>query len=233
MSFGGCWLASYSGSIQDRIGNTNLSIRSSISHGPSCAVIRNRNDTLDRFSSRRSVPTDMTRSPRPRWLCWAAALGTVAAEILTRAGVGHLRLIDRDVVEWTNLQRQSLYIEQDAIEGRSKADAACERLTSINSSIEIAPIVADVTSSNIRGILDGVDLVIDAADNFLVRFLLNDWAISTATPWVHGGCIAHPAKCGCFAAKDHHVFAAWSQSRHQLPRSIPVIPPASLVRSRT
>ena len=103
------------------------------------------------------------------------ALGTVAAEILARAGVGSLRLIDRDVVEWTNLQRQSLYVEQDAIEGRSKADAARERLTAINSTIEVTPVVADVTSSNIRGILDGVDLVIDAADNFLIRFLLNDW----------------------------------------------------------
>ena len=69
------------------------------------------------------------------------ALGTVAAEILARAGVGHLRLIDRDVVEWTNLQRQSLYIEQDAIDGRSKADAACDRLSDMNSEIEIVPTV--------------------------------------------------------------------------------------------
>jgi adenylyltransferase/sulfurtransferase len=134
------------------------------------------------------------------------ALGTVAAEILTRAGVGHLRLIDRDVVEWTNLQRQSLYIEQDAIEGRSKADAACERLASINSSIEIEPMVADVTSSNIRGILDGVDLVIDAADNFLIRFLLNDWAISTATPWVHGGCVGAAGQVRLFTGEGSPCF---------------------------
>ncbi len=117
------------------------------------------------------------------------ALGTVAADIMSRAGVGHLRLIDRDVVEWSNLQRQSLYVEQDAIDGRSKADAACERLSAINSEIKVEPIVADVTSSNIRGILKDSDLVIDAADNFLIRFLLNDWALSTATPWVHGGCV--------------------------------------------
>ncbi len=134
------------------------------------------------------------------------ALGTVAAEILTRAGVGHLRLIDRDVVEWTNLQRQSLYTEQDAIEGRSKADAACERLTSINSSIEISPIVADVTSSNIRGMLRDVDLVIDAADNFLVRFLLNDWAISTATPWVHGGCVGASGQVRLFRGEGSPCF---------------------------
>lgn len=134
------------------------------------------------------------------------ALGTVAAEILARAGVGHLRLIDRDVVEWTNLQRQSLYIEQDAVEGRSKADAASERLAAINSSIEITPTVADVTSSNIRGILNGVDLVIDAADNFLIRFLLNDWAISTATPWVHGGCVGAAGQVRLFTGAGTPCF---------------------------
>lgn len=134
------------------------------------------------------------------------ALGTVAAEILARAGVGRLRLVDRDTVEWTNLQRQSLYIEQDAEDGRSKADAACERLGSINSSIEIEPIVADVTSDNIRGILDGIDLVIDAADNFLIRFLLNDWSLSTATPWVHGGCIGASGQVRLFTGQGTPCF---------------------------
>ena len=117
------------------------------------------------------------------------ALGTVAAEILARAGVGSLRLIDRDIVEWTNLQRQALYVEQDAIDGCTKAGAACERLAAINSSIKVEPIVADVTSSNIRSVIGDVDLVIDAADNFAIRFLLNDWALSTKTAWVHGGCL--------------------------------------------
>ena len=117
------------------------------------------------------------------------ALGTVAAEILARAGVGRLRVVDRDVVEWTNLQRQSLFDERDAIEGRSKAAAASERLSEINGSIEVEPLVVDVTSGNIGTILSGVNMVIDAADNFAIRFLLNDWALSTSTPWVHGGCI--------------------------------------------
>lgn len=134
------------------------------------------------------------------------ALGTVAAEILARAGVGHLRLIDRDVVEWTNLQRQSLYVEQDAIAGRSKADAARERLAEINSSIKIQPVVVDVSSSNIRGILDGVDLVIDAADNFLIRFLLNDWSLSTSTPWVHGGCIGAAGQVRLFTGAGSPCF---------------------------
>ena len=134
------------------------------------------------------------------------ALGTVAAEILARAGVGHLRLIDRDVVEWTNLQRQSLYIEQDAIDGRSKADAACERLSEINSQIDIVPTVADVTSDNIRGILEDIDLVIDAADNFLIRFLLNDWALATSTPWVHGGCVGASGQVRLFTGEGSPCF---------------------------
>jgi len=117
------------------------------------------------------------------------ALGTVAAEILVRAGVGQVRLIDRDVVEWTNLQRQSLYVEQDAIEGQSKAGVACQHLRAVNSGIELLPVVADVTSHNIGSILDQVDLVVDATDNFLIRFLLNDWSLKTRTPWVHGGCV--------------------------------------------
>jgi adenylyltransferase/sulfurtransferase len=147
------------------------------------------------------------------------ALGTVAAEVLVRAGVGDLRLIDRDVVEWTNLQRQSLYIEQDAIDGRSKADAACERLAAINSSISVQPIVADVSSSNIRGFLEDVDLVIDAADNFLIRFLLNDWSLSTATPWVHGGCIGASGQVMLFSGNGSPCFRCL----------VPEPPPASAV----
>ncbi|TWU35122.1 ThiF family adenylyltransferase [Novipirellula artificiosorum] len=117
------------------------------------------------------------------------ALGTVASEILARAGVGRLRLVDRDIVEWTNLQRQSLFDEADALHGIAKAEAAAERLTSINGSIEIEPVVVDLTADNIDPVLKGSDLVIDAADNFAIRFLLNDWSLQTQTAWVHGGCV--------------------------------------------
>ncbi len=134
------------------------------------------------------------------------ALGTVAAEILARAGVGYLRLIDRDIVEWTNLQRQALFVEQDAIEGRSKAGTACERLALINSSIRVEPIVADVTSGNIRTLIGEVDLVIDAADNFAVRFLLNDWALATKTAWVHGGCIGANGQVRLFSGDGSPCF---------------------------
>ena len=134
------------------------------------------------------------------------ALGTVAAEILVRAGVGLVRLIDRDVVEWTNLQRQSLYTEQDAIDGQSKAGAACQRLVAINSSIEIQPVVADVTSHNIRSMLEQIDFVVDAADNFLLRFLLNDWSLQTQTPWVHGGCVGASGQVRLFTGDGSPCF---------------------------
>ncbi len=134
------------------------------------------------------------------------ALGTVAAEILVRAGAGHVRLIDRDVVEWTNLQRQSLYIEQDAIDGQSKAGAACQHLVAINGSIKIEPVVADVTSHNIGSILDGIHFVVDAADNFLIRFLLNDWSLKTKTPWVHGGCVGATGQVLLFSGAGSPCF---------------------------
>lgn len=117
------------------------------------------------------------------------ALGTVAAEILARAGVGQLQLIDRDVVEWSNLQRQSLFDESDARQGRSKAAAAADRLGSINSQIQVQPIVTDVTPMNMESLLGETDLVIDATDNFSIRFLLNDWSLKHRTAWVHGGCV--------------------------------------------
>ncbi|MEL6110665.1 MAG: HesA/MoeB/ThiF family protein, partial [Planctomycetota bacterium] len=117
------------------------------------------------------------------------ALGTVASELLCRAGVGRIRIIDRDIVEWTNLQRQSLFDTADATEGNSKADAACRRLAEINDDVELIPHVADVVPGNISKLLDGTDLVMDGCDNFGLRFLINDWALSTGTAWVHGGCV--------------------------------------------
>ncbi|WP_164101749.1 ThiF family adenylyltransferase [Candidatus Laterigemmans baculatus] len=117
------------------------------------------------------------------------ALGSVAAEVLARAGVGRLRIVDRDTVEWSNLQRQSLYTEADAREGLAKVHAAAARLGEINSEIRIEPIAADVTAANIEGLFAGVDLVVDGTDNFDIRMLINDVALETGTPWVHGGCL--------------------------------------------
>jgi adenylyltransferase/sulfurtransferase len=149
------------------------------------------------------------------------ALGSVAAELLGRAGVGQLRLLDRDVVEWTNLQRQSLFDETDASQARAKSQAAAERLSQINSKIEITPIVADVTANNIRQLLDGVDLVVDAADNFALRFLLNDWSLATTTAWVHGGCVGANGQVRLFSGQGEPCFRCL----------VPQPPPASAVQT--
>lgn len=118
------------------------------------------------------------------------ALGSVALEQLARAGVGLLRLIDRDVVELSNLHRQVLYTERDAAEGNPKADAAARRLQQINSSVHYEVRVADVTAHNVAELISGIDLVIDATDNFTTRYLLNEAALDAGVPWIHGGCVA-------------------------------------------
>jgi molybdopterin/thiamine biosynthesis adenylyltransferase len=117
------------------------------------------------------------------------ALGTVIAEQLARAGVGHLRLIDRDFVELSNLQRQTLFQEQDARERLPKAVAAATRLQSINSEIEIKPVIADVTPRNVEQLLAGSDVVLDGTDNLETRFLINDVCIKLNIPWVYGGAL--------------------------------------------
>ncbi len=147
------------------------------------------------------------------------ALGTVAADILARAGVGRLRLIDRDVVEWTNLQRQSLYNEDDARQSRAKAAAACDALRRANSQVQYEPWVSDLTADNIRAALDGVDLVIDAADNFSVRFLLNDYSLDHKLPWVHGGCVGTGGQLAFFDGLGQPCFRCL----------VPEMPPASAI----
>ena len=98
------------------------------------------------------------------------ALGSMSSDLLARAGVGHLRLVDRDVVELTNLQRQLLYSERDV--DRPKAEAAAERLRSVNSEIEIEPVSKDVHSATVREILRDADVVVDGTDNLETRFLI-------------------------------------------------------------
>jgi len=116
------------------------------------------------------------------------ALGTVSAGLLARAGVGRLRLIDRDVVELNNLQRQVLFDEKDV--ELPKADVAARKLRAVNSSIAIEGIAKDVHSGNIESLLEGVDLVVDGADNMELRFLLNEVSIARDLPWIYGGAIA-------------------------------------------
>lgn len=122
-------------------------------------------------------------------LVGCGALGTVEAEILVRAGVGRLRIVDRDFVEWSNLQRQFLFEESDAAEGLPKAIAAARRLARVNSEVALEPVVADLTPANIDDLLEGVELILDGSDNFEVRFLVNDYAVSTGIPWVYAAAV--------------------------------------------
>jgi molybdopterin-synthase adenylyltransferase len=117
------------------------------------------------------------------------ALGTVQAEALARAGVGRLRLIDRDFVEWSNLQRQFLFEETDAAEGLPKAVAAARRLARVNAEAEVEPIVADLVPANALDLFEDVDLILDGTDNFETRFLINDAAVELNVPWVYGAAV--------------------------------------------
>jgi molybdopterin-synthase adenylyltransferase len=117
------------------------------------------------------------------------ALGAVIANTLARAGVGKLRIVDRDFLELNNLQRQVLYDEDDVAAGLPKAVAAKNRLARINSQIQIEEHVADVDHTNIERLLAGVDCLVDGTDNFETRFLLNDAAVKLGIPWIYGGCL--------------------------------------------
>jgi len=117
------------------------------------------------------------------------ALGSVAAEMLVRAGVGRLRVIDRDVLELHNLQRQSLFTEEDVEAGLPKAEAARLRLGAINSTVEVEARVADLNAATAEELLEGAELVVDGADNFEARFLVNDLCVRDGRPWVYAACI--------------------------------------------
>jgi molybdopterin-synthase adenylyltransferase len=135
------------------------------------------------------------------------ALGTALANLLVRAGVGKLRIVDRDFVEPSNLQRQTLFEESDAAEALPKAVAAQRRLHAINSGVSVEGIVADVGPKNAEELLRGFPLILDGTDNFETRFLLNDVAIHFSVPWIYAAVVAsygvtltvHPRKTACLA----------------------------------
>lgn len=123
-------------------------------------------------------------------LVGCGALGASHAEILARAGIGFLRIVDRDFVEFSNLQRQTLYSESDAKERLPKAIAAKNRLAEINSEIEVEAIVADVNHSNIESFVKDVDLILDGTDNFQIRYLLNDACVKHNKTWIYGAAVS-------------------------------------------
>jgi len=113
------------------------------------------------------------------------ATGSALASLLARAGVGTIRIIDRDYVEPSNLQRQSLFDESDAADSLPKAIAAARNIAAFNSQIVVEPHVADVTPANIASLLAGVQLLLDGTDNFETRYLLNDFAVKNSLPWIY------------------------------------------------
>jgi molybdopterin/thiamine biosynthesis adenylyltransferase len=117
------------------------------------------------------------------------ALGSFQAESLARAGVGSLRLIDRDYVDLSNLQRQWLYSQADAEAEIPKAEAAARRLREINQAVEISSFVADLTPSNAEDLLSDCDLILDGTDNFETRYLLNDISVKSSAPWIYGAAL--------------------------------------------
>jgi molybdopterin-synthase adenylyltransferase len=122
-------------------------------------------------------------------LVGCGALGALQASLLVRAGVGMLRIIDRDFVEESNLQRQILFDEEDVRDVLPKAAAAEKKLRAVNSLVSVEGVVEDLNASNIAALLDGFDLIADGTDNFEARYLINDYAVKTGTPWVYGACV--------------------------------------------
>src|SRR5258707_1123819 len=118
------------------------------------------------------------------------AIGAAAANLLVRAGIGYIRIIDRDFVEPSNLQRQTLFDESDAVNVLPKAIAAERKLRSINSSVAVEGVVADLSPRNAEALLDGVHLLLDGTDNFETRFLVNDVAVKSGRPWIYAAAVA-------------------------------------------
>ena len=135
------------------------------------------------------------------------ATGSALASLLARAGVGHIRIIDRDYVEPSNLQRQSLFDESDAAQSLPKAIAAVRKIAAFNSDIVVEPKVADLVPANIETLLDGMQLILDGTDNFETRYLLNDFAVKNSVPWIYTAAVGSygvtlnvlPGKTACLA----------------------------------
>ncbi len=135
------------------------------------------------------------------------ATGSALTSLLARAGVGSIRIIDRDYVEPSNLQRQSLFDESDAAQSLPKSIAAARKIAAFNSQIVIEPVVADLVPGNIEALLNGMQLVLDGSDNFETRYLINDFAVKTCCPWIYTAAVGSygitlnvmPGKTACLA----------------------------------
>jgi adenylyltransferase/sulfurtransferase len=154
------------------------------------------NDSLREKYSRQMLFAGIGEQGQARLLASSAvivgcgAIGAAAANLLVRAGVGRMRIIDRDFVEPSNLQRQTLFDEADARDALPKAVAAERKLRAINSSVAVEGAVADLTPQNVGDLLAGFDLILDGTDNFETRFLVNDFAVKSARPWIYAAGVA-------------------------------------------
>ncbi|MEB2282185.1 thiazole biosynthesis adenylyltransferase ThiF [Lysinibacillus xylanilyticus] len=146
-------------------------------------------------------------SAKHAFIVGAGALGTTNAEALVRAGIGKLTIVDRDYVEWSNLQRQQLYAEDDAKNRTPKAIAAKKRLKAINSTVTVEAIVADASVFELEEWAKQANLMIDATDNFETRMMMNDVSQKYSVPWIYGACVGSygitytiiPEKTPCFS----------------------------------
>ncbi len=137
------------------------------------------------------------------------ALGCLAADLLARAGVGHLVIVDRDLIELTNLQRQVLFDEQDVAEGLPKAVAALRRLAKVNSAVRVTPVVDDLHDGNIERYAAGADVLVDGLDNFETRYLANDVAVSRGIPYVYGGAVGTTGTAFAILPRTAQGAAPW------------------------
>jgi molybdopterin/thiamine biosynthesis adenylyltransferase len=153
-------------------------------------------------------------------LVGCGALGSSAASLLVRSGMGRLRILDRDFVEPSNLHRQCLFEEADAADGLPKAVAAARHLRAMNSDVAIDPVIADLTPGNARELLSGFDLILDGTDNFETRLLVNDFAVWSGSPWIYAAVLGsygltmtvQPGVTGCLAClKESEDAAATTQ----------------------
>jgi len=156
------------------------------------------------------------------------ALGSVAADLLARAGVGHLRLVDRDVVELVNLQRQTLYSEADV--DRPKAEAAAQRLSAVNSEIEVEAVARDVHPLTVQEVVRDANLLLDGTDNLETRYLLNEAAIDAEVPFVYGGAIGTYGMVLSIRSPDTACFRCLNP-RAPPPGSLPTCETAGILNS--
>ncbi|HLY60815.1 MAG TPA: ThiF family adenylyltransferase [Terriglobia bacterium] len=158
------------------------------------------------------------------------ALGTAQASALARAGVGALRIVDRDFVEESNLQRQILYDESDARDNLPKAVAAQRKLKGINSDVNVEAVIADADNRNIEDLVRGFNVILDGTDNFETRYLLNDVAVKLGQPWIYGAVVGSyattltilPGRTPCLAC----LFPVTPHGAHDTCDTVGVIAPA-------